>query len=677
MFITTKAPALNRAGAFHNTWRAIKWGHGTLPPYQVRLLSFWSMVPSPILRLLLRRFALLLGVYTLLRLGFYLLNFGTFREVGAGAVAGAFGHGLRFDVSGLLWLNLPLVLLSLLVRATDLRRQRWLRGLYVGLNAPGIAINLIDWQYFKFIGRRASNEWSTIGADITRQAGQLLGHYWYLLLPFGALLYLLWWRCPMPTQAETAVPLSRRQWPQRGLELLLLVGLVVLGLRGGWQLKPLRTGVAFEQQPAVLGHLALNSTFTVLKSFDEAPVERKRYFPSTEALRPALGAAPLPERPATAPPANVVLLLLESFGSEYTGVENGGRGGYTPFFDSLATAPGARLLRENYANGRRSIEALPAVLSGLPSLMDEPFITSSFQTAELHGLGEILGRHGYATAMYHGGANGTMGFDMFAGIAGMQRYYGLSQYPGAATSPDYDGHWGIYDEPYLQYFARQLSATKPPFLAALFTLSSHDPFTVPARYRGRFAAGTLPIHPTIAYADLALRNFFRAARRQPWYANTLFVLTADHTSQSDQPGYQNPLGFHKTPLLLFRPGTPLPAILPRRISQQADVPASVLDVLGLHREQGRLLPFGSSVFDGNSPGRAVFRDGDSYYLVHADFVTELKNDNSVRLYPYQTHFMPNQALERPDPALVKRYGDELRACVQFYVNGLLDNRLYK
>ncbi len=635
------------------------------------------MLPSPSIRLLLRRFALLLGVYSLLRLGFLLLNLTTFRDVVPGAVVRAFAHGLRFDVAALLWLNLPLVLLSLLVPVRARRGQQWLRGLLVVLNLPGVLLNVIDWEYFKFIGRRLSNEWHTIGHDIARQAGQIGQHYWYLALPLAGLVYVLWRRCPMPSPAELAAPAGHWPWVQRSLEFMLAAGLVVLGLRGGWQLKPLRTGVAFEQQPAVLGHLVLNSTFTVLKSFDEAPIERVTYFPGTAALRPALAATPVPTRPTPAAPLNVVLLLVESFASEYNGVENGGKGGFTPFFDSLAVVPQARLLRDNYANGRRSIEALPAVLAGLPSLMDEPFITSSFQTAELHGLGEILGRHGYATALYHAGTNGTMGFDMFSGIAGMQHYYGLNEYPGGTGSTDYDGHWGIFDEPYLQYFNQQLSATKTPFLAALFTLSAHDPFTLPRQYQGKFPAGSQPIHPTIAYTDLALRRFFAAARRQPWYANTLFILTADHTSQTDQPTYQNLLGNHKTPLLLFAPGRALPAVVPHRITEQADVPATVLDVLGLPQEQPRLLPFGASVFDAASPGRALFRDGESYFLVHHDFVTELNNRNEVRLYSYALHFMPTEPVAHPDPKLVRQYGDELRACVQFYFNGLLDNRLYK
>jgi phosphoglycerol transferase MdoB-like AlkP superfamily enzyme len=633
------------------------------------------LFPSAALRLLLRRFALLLGVYVLLRLGFYCFNLTTFQGIGAGPVLLAFWHGFRFDIAALLWLNLPVVLLTLLMPVSAKNGQRYTRWLYVLLNAPGILVNVVDWQYFKFIGRRTSNELNTIGGDVLRQAGQLGTHYWYLLLPVVVLVGLLWRLCPMP-EDRRSLAYPRRPWWQFGLELALVSALVVLGVRGGLQLKPLRPGAAFEQQPSILGHLALNSTFTFLKTLDEESIARKSYFADSAALRQALQVPPLPAGAATAAtPDNVVILLLESFASEYTGVENDGKG-YTPFFDSLATHGGV-LFRDNYANGRRSIEALPAVLAGLPSLLDAPFITSPFQTNELHGLGEILGRRGYTTAMYHGATNGTMGFDMFASIAGMQKYYGLNEYPQGAASPDYDGHWGIFDEPYLQYFSRQLTATRQPFFATLFTLSAHDPFTVPAQYKGRFPVGTQAIHPTIAYTDLALRRFFAAASRQPWYSHTVFILTADHTSQSDRPDYQNPLGFQKTPLLVFRPGRALPAANVHRISQHADVPATVLSLLGQRTEQKLLLPFGSSVFDSTSTGRAVFANGASYFLVHSDFVTELKPDNSVVLYPYQTHFIPNTPLANPDPLILKKYGDELRANIQFYVNGLVDNRLYK
>ncbi|MBG8554926.1 LTA synthase family protein [Hymenobacter guriensis] len=630
-------------------------------------------MPSEFLRLLLRRFALLLGVYALLRLGFYAVNYAVFQEASGAQTLLAFWHGFRFDVSALLLLNLPWVVLSLVPS----RARRWqllLRALYLLLNALGLVLNLADWEYFGFIGRRTTNELTTIGADVQRQAGQLIGNYWYLFVPFGLLLAALWFFYPLPQPQPEARTMpdrkARRRWL---LEAALVGGLAVLGIRGGFQLKPLRTGAAFVQQPAVLGHLALNSTFTFLKSLGYDTIEPKTYFSSDTALHQALAAHPAPPVPRPARRDNVVVLLLESFASEYTGAENGGRG-YTPFFDSLATH-GGLLFREHYANGRRSIEALPAVLTGLPSLLEGPFITSNFQTDELHGLGEILGRQGYTTSVFHGAENGSMGFNTFAGVAGMQRYYGLNEYPGGRTSPDYDGHWGIFDEPYLQYFSRQLSQQPEPFFSTLFTLSAHEPFTVPAQYAGRFPKGTLPIHRAVAYSDFALRQFFRTAARQPWYRNTLFILLADHTSQTNRPGYRNVLGSYKTPLLLFRPGAPLPAANLHRITQQADVPATVLDLLGVAAPR-QLLPFGYSAFDSTTTGRAIFLSGGSYYLVHTDYVTELTADDQVRLYPYRTHQLPARPLPAPDPRKLRQYGNELKACVQFYVNGLVQNRLY-
>ncbi|WP_400191389.1 LTA synthase family protein [Hymenobacter sp. B81] len=638
--------------------------------------------PSPALRLLLRRFSLLLAAYALLRLGFYVANREVFAEASARETLWAFWHGFRFDLAALLLLNIPFLLLSLLP-GTGRGWQRALRGVFLTLNAPGLALNIIDSQYFKFIGRRTSDELFTITGDIERQAGQLVAHYWFLIPPFALLFGLLWYCYPMPRPGEepaapAAPPL--RRFARTALEVALVAAGIVLGIRGGLQLKPLRTGHAFVQTPPSLGHLALNSTFTFLKSAiahlnpDRRPgLERRRYFASAQALEQALNRRPVTARPG-APRDNVVVLLVEGFASEYNGIENPGQKSYTPFFDSLATQ--GRFFREHYANGRRSIEALPAVLAGLPALMEGAFITSEFQVNELHGLGELLGRAGYATSVFHGAENGTMGFNTFAGKAGIQQYYGLSEYPGGRRSPDYDGHWGIYDEPYLQYFARQLGQQPQPFFSTVFTLTSHEPFPVPPQYQGRFAPGELPIHASIAYTDFALRQFFQAARRQPWYRNTLFVLLADHTSQSIRPDYQNLLGKYKTPLLLFHPGRQLPPADVRRITQQSDVPATVLDFLGLPGGPAQLLPFGYSVFDSTVTGRALFYAEGTHYLVHRDYLTELTADNQVRLYPYRTHDSSGGPLPQPPADKLRAYGDELRACVQFFTNGLLDNRLY-
>ncbi|WP_347158617.1 LTA synthase family protein [Pontibacter chitinilyticus] len=613
-------------------------------------------------KLLLKRLGLLMGLYTLLRLLFYGFNYSTFADAGAGPTLQAFLHGLRFDLSALTIINAPFILLSVLPLGNTLHPgyQRLLKVLYLFTNAPFIALNLMDVEYFKFIGKRSSNEIFTITNDIADQFGQLIGHYWYLVLALVVLLVLL--ALLYPTAPALAPKQPRVLW--RSLRLLLIGGMAVVAIRGGMQLKPLRVSHAFVIQPAELGHLTLNSPFTFIKSIGQPKLEPKHYFASDTAALAALPFDLNKYKTPVGPPRkdNVVIIILESFAAEYIGALNNGKG-YTPFLDSLATQ--GLLFQNAFANGRKSIEAVPSVLAGIPSLMQQPYITSAYQSNTLYGLGTILQKAGYQTAFFHGGANGTMGFNNFAKLAGMQAYYGLDEYPSDLRENDYDGQWGIFDEPYLQYVAHQLSGFKQPFLATLFTLSSHQPYTIPDNFKGKFPKGEIEIEESIGYADYALRRFFQTASKQPWYPHTLFILTADHTQMSTAPAYQNELGHYRVPLLLFHPGQQFENIDRSRVVQQADIPPTVLDYLRLPTD--KVLPFGQSVLDTAGTGRALFYNGNSYFMVEQQGVTELTAMDELHFYTF-----PELA---PAPAAA-RQGERLKAYVQYFRNGLIKNKLY-
>ena len=646
--------------------------------------------------LTLRRFCLLLLTYSLLRLGFHLWNGWAFAGASAGAVAGAYARGVLFDFSALATVNAPWLLLALAL-PPRVQLRRWVAGalltLWLVLNAPFIGLNLMDYAYYGFINRRSTDELLTLTSDVARQAPIMIWRYWYILVTVALLIWGLgegygrlgrrgaWVQAPAPGAVR------RRGWVRAVGLRILAVAVLALGVRGSVGLKPLRVGDAFTQTPAVLGNLTLNSTFTFLHSVSDEPLERRAWLPSLAAARAtldptgALARYEQPAAPAHLPgggPArpNVVVLLLESFASEYNGVENGGQGGYTPFFDSLARAPGALLLPDHYANGHKSIEAVPSTLMGFPALTDEPLITSTYQADAASGLPDALRAAGYHTAFFHGADNGTMGFRPFTRRIGVERYFGLNEYPGGAKSADYDGTWGILDGPYLQYVGQQLGRLGEPFFATVFTLTSHEPYPVPEALKPRFPVGTLPIHQAIGYTDDALRRFFARARRQPWFGRTVFVLLADHAQQSDRAGYQNVLGHAKTPLLLYRAGARWPDLGRRpRVSQQADVPATVLHLAGVPAG-GRLLPYGASVLDTLAgPGRAWLRDGGSLWLIHPDYVTELTTGGWLHFYEYRRHELGPRAT--PPPGLSARYAAEIQAADQFTNNGLLDNAFYR
>jgi phosphoglycerol transferase MdoB-like AlkP superfamily enzyme len=475
----------------------------------------------------------------------------------------------------------------------------------------------------------------------------------------------LWWFYPkqITAKSQNRIPLLPG-WA--GLAFVL--GLSILIFRGGFQEKPLRANQAFRLNDNSLGNLTLNSSFTFLTSIDAVGTERLAFFPDPKTAWPLIHhVSPTSLQLPIQPPQNVVILILESFAKEYMGYGNPYRG-YTPFLDSLARQ--SVFFSNGFANGRESIMAVPAITASIPQLMDEPFITSTYQSNRFSGLGVVLNRSGYQTYFFHAARNGSMGFEGFSQQAGFQHYYGLNEYPDSLKKRDFDGNWGIFDEPYLQYVNRQLSQSKQPFGAVIFTLSSHMPYTIPAQYKGRFPKGKAEVHESIGYADYALRQFFETARQQPWFRQTLFVLVADHTQVNTEPTYANPLGAYRVPLLLFHADPQVVQALKQqtdtaRICQHTDLTPTVLHYL--HLNENPVLPFGQSVLT-SEPGRAIQYESGRFRLVEKGVYLEMPLDGSGILYDAQT----NQPLQ--NETLRRQLQRRLQATIQVYRNGLIDNR---
>jgi len=265
-----------------------------------------------------------------------------------------------------------------------------------------------------------------------------------------------------------------------------------------------------------------------------------------------------------------------------------------------------------------------------------------------------------------------MSFNAFAKLAGFTHYYGLDEYPKNQLEVDFDGNWGIFDEPYLQYVAQKLTQQPQPFVSGIFTLSAHHPYTLPVKYQNTFPEGQLKIHKTIGYTDFALKQFFKAAAKEPWYLNTLFVLTADHAQQVYRKTYKNRLGYHKVPLLFFHPGKTFANINTRKVTQHADIMPTLVDYLNIPTD--KLLPFGQSVLNQSSEGRALIYSDGIYTLVKPDFITELHPNGKSKLFKYKSHGYLN--LKEQPATIKKNYSRELEAYVQYFRNAMLDNSLY-
>lgn len=619
----------------------------------------------------LKRIALLLLVYSFCRLLFLLWNWDLYSSVPATEWIWAFVHGLRFDMAAIVMTNAVVMLLWLL--PARFYQGAWLSRLeiliFAAVNWIAIGSNVVDAEFVKFIGKRTSYDMLLIQQDLRQHGWSVISSYWYFAFALTIVVIFLAWLSP-PMRGIKEPP---TWWGKLGWRLGALV-LLVLAVRGGFQFKPLHPMHAYFSTRQELGLLTLNTPFNVVKTRPRAEIQRQRFFTEDKtAIQHLLDMTSLTRPPlGLAKNFNVVVIIVESLASEYMAVANNyDYPAYTPFLDSLAKD--AFYFKTNFANGRRSLEAVPAVFCGIPSIMQEPVITSDFSNNRFDCLPKILGRLGYQTHFLHGAHNGSMHFDTFSKIAGFETFVGLNEYP-KDNPEDLDPAWGVLDEPMLQYAATTLDRADGPTMVGVFTLSSHHPYYIPEKYRGQFPKGTLEIHESIGYADHALKKFFETAARRPWFNNTIFIITGDHTQKIHHKEYQTHLGYYKVPLFIHVPGLKGQLKVNRdRITQHSDILPSVLDLLGIER-QDRLL-VGQSVFDLKMPGRSYNFDGHNYLYLDDQVFLRMNREGGV--IELQKHLGKSELAPFTGPEGVKDSALlNLKAVVHYLNEGLVRNNLY-
>jgi phosphoglycerol transferase MdoB-like AlkP superfamily enzyme len=615
------------------------------------------------LKLLFKRIFLILIIFTLCRLIFYIFNFQQFQQASIGNILLAFIYGWRFDLAIVCVTNVLFILLSVLpFRFVDRKKyQKFLKILFVAVNIHLIILNLIDVELFRFRGQRSAYNIIGMGGDLKDQWFQVTVSNWYLVVIATLFIFLLikfypkWYSSP-----------SKHLRPLFSVVIILVIlGSTILGMRGGFQLKPLRPNHAFVLYPSVLGNITLNTPFAFFMTMDTKGIPKVNYFKSTKETYDIIDTTSTYHFTESRKD-NVIIIILESFGAEYWGAGNN-YPGYTPFLDSLSTK--GLFIKNHFANGKTSIDAVPAILAGIPALMEEPYINSIYQTNKINGLGTILKKYGYNTSFFHSARNGSMGFDVFVKNAGFEKYYGLNEYP---DKKDFDGNWGIPDERFLHFFCREISTYPQPFLSSVFTISSHQPYTIPEKYIGKFPKGKIDIHETIGYTDYSLREFFNAAKKEKWYSNTLFIITGDHTQENYEQDYKNIIGNFNVPLLIFHPGMSFPAADSLKITQHTDIMPTVLDYLNIRGEQRTL--FGRSAF-GKTDGIALTYSNNSYRLMHSDYFVEFISGRGSKMYNFKNDkFQKSPIIDKPE--ILDKYDKEIKAFIQYFNNGINENNWY-
>ena len=631
-------------------------------------------------------------VYFLARVLYLLINYSYFAvDMTYGHLLELFMGGLVFDTSAILITNSLYIFLMLLPwhgKETRLYQEvcKWV---FLIINCLALFVNCCDAVYFRYTMRRTT---TTIFSEFSNE-GNLgfiffdeMMHHFYLVFIFGVIVWVFY-----KLYRSTRLRQRHYVWWQYDiamlLSLLFVAPFTVAGIRGGFTtaVRPITISNAnqYAAHP-IEAALVLNTPFSFYRTIGKNVFEVPDYF-SPEDLEVIYSPIHQPDivtndsldRDTSFVKKNVVVLIVESFGREYIGALNksldGGRyKGYTPFVDSLIAH--SVTFTHSYCNGRKSIDGMPSILSSIPMFV-EPFFLTPASMNHVSGIARLLGDEGYETAFFHGAQRGSMGFQAFANATGFKAYYGREDFNADSrfgNDEDFDGTWAIWDEPFLQYYAAKMSEMKRPFMTAVFTASSHHPYVVPEKYQKTFPEEGIIIHKCIRYTDMAIAKFFERVSREPWFYNTIFVLTSDHTNLSDHAYYQTALGGFCSPIIIYEPGNQarIPEIQDK-IAQQIDILPTVMGMLHYPKPY---FAFGIDLFNTAPEDTwAVNYLNGIYQYVKKEHVLQYDGEKTVGIYALSDSLMQNNLNGRlPDQPWMEQ---QLKAIIQQYMSRMVEDRL--
>ncbi len=614
----------------------------------------------------LKRNAWGLVFLSLCRILFVFYHFQYFNSAPWGQFHWVLLSGLLFDCQAIAYFLLPFHLLSLWPKPSP---KAWYAKSQLIAYSVGfgliILLNTIDTEFFAIKYRRSGIELFQLVGDKSNPVLAYLINYWYLLLAYLLMMGLLVWGYPRSKGNNTVTPFKNRV-------LIAILGSLMIGLaaRGSISIKPLRSFDAAQYVDPQWVAASINSPTQLITSYSSSTPKALDYYP--QSLAEQLSATHQTVEPhfKTGIKPNIVLIILESFGRDYCGFLNK-ENRFTPFLDSLAKS--ALVFEHAYSNGTTSMESLPAIFTSIPSLLEVPYINSNFQNNTLYGIHHYLKRNGYNNRFYYGAANGSMGFDNFLHISGPIDYYGKDEYPSPQS--DDDGHWGIWDQPYLQYFKQALDQQAQPFFSSVFTLSSHDPYNIPDQYKNQFKGGHLPIYKAVQYTDFALSQFFKQAQKSAWFNNTIFIITADHPSHSVNEYFYTPTGKYEIPLLLYAPKLIPPGRNTSLSASHIDIMPTVLSLTGV---KDSFFAFGKNLFD-STARYPINKDNGLAQLIDYPYCLRLYPNGQSQMH-VQAKYTPNTKIRRllsPQEVNKQAHLDSLlKAKLQVYYNGLLDNQFH-
>lgn len=631
-------------------------------------------------KVLFYRILLAYFFYFIARILFYLYNIDFLKVDSVSDLLSLCYYGLAFDTTAILYTNLLFILFSIVpfFKNTNIGYQKFMFYFYFVTNLLVYVTNYIDFIYYKYTLARST----IVALDVIKHETNkkvlffsFLVDYWHVSILF-ILFSTLWVYLYKKVEVKFSMPTNKLHYFGFSIiGFLIIITLTIGGIRGGDFKKSTRPinllDASRHVKNIVHSDIVLNTPFAIfrtlfIKGFKKTNFVGVNQQVILDKIQPTKH---YQNNPAIKP--NVVVMILESYGREYIGAFNKKSNipnykSHAPFLDSLSQH--SMIYTNAFANGRQSIHGMSSILAGIPAFKDA-FTSSPYPKQKIESLVSTLESEGYNTSFFHGAANGSMGFLAFSNILGIDKYYGRTEFN---DDSQFDKFWGIWDEPFLQFMKKTLDKTKTPFFSTVFTVSSHEPYIIPEKYKNRFLEGDIQMHKCVEYTDYSLKRFFDEAKKQPWFSNTIFVLVADHSNQVFYNEYSKPINRFAVPIIIYKPNSKYVGV-DDDLAQQIDIYPTILDMIGYKKP---FRSWGRSLFDKKSSTPFVVNStGISHNFMKGNYICTFDGTHATGFYDKNDKALKINLISKRTPEM-----DDLELCckafIQDYMDRIIDQKLY-
>ncbi|MEQ1586373.1 MAG: sulfatase-like hydrolase/transferase [Cyclobacteriaceae bacterium] len=343
--------------------------------------------------------------------------------------------------------------------------------------------------------------------------------------------------------------LSLQELPKKWSPLwLVITAALIIPIRSSFSVAPLNTGVVyFHKSKAFPNHAGINPVWNFFKDVtrkDNLQYPNSFYRPAHldaqfDSLINTHGET---QKHISLEKPNILLIILEGFTSKII-APLGGLENITPELNELAKEG---ILFENfYASGDRTDKGIVSILSGYPAQPRSSIIKFPNKTQHLSYLPKMLEKSGYHTSFVYGGDIGFANMESYVTQAGFSH---ITEVDDFGSEFD-DSKWGVADHFVFERLLTECDTATNPFFKVMLSLSSHEPFEVPMEtvIKGN-DEGSMFLN-SCYYTDKSLGEFIRKAKQQPWWKNTLVIITADHGHRFPNPNELKEKERFKIPML--------------------------------------------------------------------------------------------------------------------------------